>query len=269
MTNLKEKYGPWAVVTGASSGIGREFAIQLARAGLNVVLIARRKQLLDELSREISNSYSVETRVIDADLASEDAFDGIESLTKDLDIGLLVSNAGAGFPGAYLKDSLQSRTSVVQLNVLATVRLTYLFGKKMQQRGRSGILLVSSVGALLAGPWLANYTATKAFILSLGESLSIEFEQQGIDVSVLLPGATRTEMAAKEGADFSHVPDFMWYSTDFVARAGLAALGRKTVVIPGAVNRISSFIMTRLLPRRLVSTAFGKTIRQAIDQTLV
>jgi uncharacterized protein len=269
MTNLKEKYGPWAVITGASSGIGREFALQLAQAGVNTVLIARRKELLDELSDEITDIYPVETRVIDADLASADAFDKIDALTRDLDIGLLVSNAGAGFPGAFLKDTLESRTSVVQLNVHATVQLTYLFGKKMMQRGGGGILLVSSVGALLAGPWLANYTATKAFILSFGESLKIELEKDGIDVCVLLPGATRTEMAAKEGADFSHIPGFMWSNSTDVARAGLAALGNKTVVIPGTVNKISSFIMNKLLPRRLASIAFGKTIQQAINQELV
>lgn len=269
MTNLKHKYGPWAVVTGASSGIGRDFSLQLAQAGLNVVLIARRKELLDALSDEITKHYRVETRVIDADLTSADAFESIDSSTKDLDIGLLVSNAGAGFPGAFLKDTLQSRTSVVQLNVLATVQLAYLFGKKMQQRGGGGMLLVSSVGALLAGPWLANYTATKAFILSFGESLKIELERDGIDVTVLLPGATRTEMAAKEGADFSHVPGFMWSGADYVARAGLAALGKQAVVIPGTLNKISTFIMTRILPRRLAAIAFGKTIQQAIAKELV
>ena len=269
MTNLEQKYGPWAVVTGASSGIGRDFALQLAQAGLNVVLIARRRELLDALASDIAQEYRVQTRVIDTDLASADALGKIESSTQDLDIGLLVSNAGAGFPGAFLKDSLESRTSVVQLNVLATVQLTYLFGKKMMQRGSGGILLVSSVGALLAGPWLANYTATKAFVLSFGESLQIELEKDGIDVTVLLPGATRTEMAAKEGADFSHVPGFMWSNSDDVACAGLAALGKKAVVIPGAVNRISTFIMSKMLPRRFASIAFGKTIQQAIAKELI
>jgi len=269
MTNLKDKYGPWAVLTGASSGIGRDFALQLAQAGLNVVLIARRKELLEQLSSDISRNYQVETRVIDTDLCNAGAFAKIDSMTEDLDIGLLISNAGAGFPGAFLKDTLQSRTSVVQLNVLATVQLTYLFGKKMMQRASGGILLVSSVGALLAGPWLANYTATKAFILSFGESLNIELENEGVDVTVLLPGATRTEMAAKEGADFSHVPGFMWSKSEDVARVGLAALGKKAVVIPSTVNKVSTFIMTRLLPRRLASIAFGKTIKQAIDPSLV
>lgn len=269
MIHLKEKYGPWAVVTGASSGIGRDFALQLAQAGRNVVLIARRKELLDSLSREITERHQVETRVIDVDLASTDAFGKIESMTDGLDIGLLISNAGAGFPGAFLKNTLESRTRVVNLNVLAAVQLTYLFGNKMMQRGGGGILLVSSVGALLAGPWLANYTATKAFLLSFGESLKIELEKDGIDVTVLLPGATRTEMAAKEGADFSHVPGIMWSSPDDVACAGLAALGKKTVVIPGAMNKISTFILTRMLPRRLASIAFGNTIKQAIDQKLV
>lgn len=269
MTNLKQKYGPWAVVTGASSGIGRDFALQLAQAGLNVVLIARRKDLLDALADEIAQQYRAQTRIIEADLASSEAFAKIDSSTQGLDIGLLVSNAGAGLPGAFLKGSLESRTSVVQLNVLATVQLSYLFGKKMMQRRRGGILLVSSVGALLPGPWLANYTASKAFVLSFGESLQVEFEKDGIDVTVLLPGPTRTEMAAKEGADFSHVPDFMWSNSGDVARTGLGALGNRTVVIPGAANRISTFVMRRILPRRFASIALGKTIQQAIAKELV
>jgi len=268
-TNFKTKYGPWALVTGASSGIGKEFAKLLAKAGLNVVLLARRKHLLETLATELSEQYSIETKIIDIDLTNDDCMGKIESLTNELDIGLLINNAGAGFPGAYLKGTLESRTQVIKLNIMMPAQLTYLFGNKMREKKRGGIIMVSSVGARLAAPYLANYSATKAFLLSLGESLNIELEKDNIDVTVLMPGATKTEMAEKEGADFSHVPDAMWSSAEYMASAGLTALGNKAVVTPGALNKISLFIMTNLLPRKLAATIFGDTIKKAIHEKLI
>ena len=135
---FKQKYGSWALVTGASSGIGQEFARQLAAKGLNVAVAARRKARLDTLENELQQKFGVQARAIAVDLTAPDFLDVIQNSTADLEIGLLVNNAGFGVPGAFLKQSMASRTNIVQLNVTAPMQLAYHFGQQMSQRGRGG-----------------------------------------------------------------------------------------------------------------------------------
>lgn len=265
---FKQKYGPWALITGASSGIGVEFARQLAARGLNVVIAARRKERLESLAREIKQKHGVKTRVIAIDLTEPDYLKRIQAETSDLDIGLLVNNAGAGVPGAFLKQSLQSRTNVVHLNVTAPMQLAYHFGQKMVQRNCGGILLVSSISGYMGTPYMSNYAATKAYLLTLGEGLSVELKPHGIDVTVLVPGPTRTEMAEVEGTDMSKIP-ISWMDAGPVAAGALQALGKKTVVVPGVMNKALAFMMTRLLPRKSASGMFGGMMKKTMDTAIV
>ncbi len=266
--NFKQKYGPWALVTGASSGIGQEFARQLATIGLNVVVAARRKERLESLVNELKSEHGVEARAIAVDLTTADFLETIEASTNDLEIGLLINNAGNGVPGAFLKKSLTERTNIVQLNVAAPMQLAHRFGEKMSQRGRGGILLVSSISGYMGTPYMSNYAATKAYLLTLGEGLNVELKQHGVDVTVLMPGATRTEMAEQEEADMSKVP-MTWMDAAPVAASALEALGRKTVVVPGNMNKLMTFMMTRLMPRKSASSMFGSMMKRTMDPAIV
>ena len=265
---FKQKFGPWALVTGASSGIGTEFARQLAAKGLNVAVAARRKERLESLIREIRSKHNVEAHAIAVDLTAPDYLDVIETQTNDLEIGLLVNNAGAGIPGAFLKQSLMARTNVVQLNVTAPMQLAHQFGQKMSQRKRGGILLVSSISGYMGTPYMSNYAATKAYLLTLGEGLNVELKPSGVDVTVLMPGPTRTEMAEAEGTDMSKIP-MNWMDAGPVATAALQALGKKTVVVPGGMNKLMTFMMTRLMPRKSASGMFGGMMKKTMDPAIV
>ena len=207
MKDLKSHYGPWALITGASSGIGEEFAHQLAAAGLDLILVARRQERLEALAEELGQAYGVATRTVRADLSSTTAVADIADATDDLEVGLLVSNAGsAGGVGSFLKGDDAIEADIVQLNAIAPMRLAYHFGNRMRTRGRGGILFTSSTSAFQPTPYLANYAASKAYLLSLGEALNLELKDHSVDVTVLVPGATKTAVVKWfEGVDMSKV----------------------------------------------------------------
>ena len=269
MKNFKQKYGSWALVTGASSGIGLEFARQLAAEGINVVLAARRQSRLEALAKDLRQQHQVQTRVIGIDLTDPDFLTKIDEATADLDIGLLVNNAGFAAPGAFLKKPIEDRQRNIQLNINSPMELAYHYGQKMVTRGRGGIIFVSSTAAYTGSPYLANYAATKAYILQFGKALSVELKPKGVDVLVLSPGATRTEMVdAIEGAQMEKAP-MPWMDADAVARAGLRSLGRKPEVIPGFLNNLMMFMMTRLMPTKPALNMFGGIMAKVVDPQLL
>ena len=143
----KQVYGPWALVTGASSGIGEEFARQAAASGINVVLVARREERLKEVASGLTARYDVETRVLALDLGRDGILGPVREATGDLDIGLVVSNAGAGNPGPFISLPHQRLREIVQLNVITHLDLAHHFGQQLARRGRGGIVLVSAVAA--------------------------------------------------------------------------------------------------------------------------
>ncbi len=202
----KNTFGPWAVVTGASSGIGKEFARQLAASGLNLVLVARRLPLLEALGSQLAHEFGVHYRAVGVDLSEEGFLAPIEKATQDLDVGLLISNAGAIVPGAFLTIERSTLHSMVRLNVLAHLDLTHHFGQRLAQRGRGGVLLVSAMGAVLGLPYMANDSATKAYVLNLGEALHVEFQKVGVNVTVLLPSAVDTPVLPQLGLDAATMP---------------------------------------------------------------
>ncbi len=267
-SSLVEKYGPWAVVTGASSGIGKEFAIQLAAAGLNVVLIARREERLLALADELSGKYRILTHTVAIDLTRADAVDVIDSSCGEYDIGLLVNNAGAAHPGAFLKQSTEKRLSVIDLNVKAPVALTYRFANKMVQRKKGGIIFVSSIAAHTGSPYLASYSATKSYLLSFGTALNIELKKHNVDVTTILPGPTSTEMMDMEGVDHTKMPD-MFMEPSVVAKVAIKALGNKSFVTPGIMNRIMSFMMSRIFSKGFAQNMFGGMLAKSMDKSLL
>lgn len=252
-----QTFGPWAVVTGASSGIGKEFARQLAANKVNVVLVARRLPLLEELGSHLADTYGIHYRTVGVDLRDDAFLTAVAEATDDLDVGLLISNAGDVRFGELLSLDQQTLSQSVRLNVLAHLRLAQHFGQRLARRGRGGMLLVSSTVATHGAPLMADYAASKAYVLMLGEALHLEFQRHGLHLSVLLPGPTATEGVAASGLDLGMKP----MSVEQCVREGLAALAaNRATHIAGRRNRIMTAVIPGATMRKMMASALTKAL---------
>lgn len=241
--HLREAYGPWAVITGASDGIGREFAIRLAEAGVNVVLAARRKGVLDHLAKELVRENEVQTRTIAVDLSTNSGVEELIARTSDLDVGLLVASAGFGTSGNFVDGKLDSELQMIDVNCRAVASLSHTFGRRFVQRGRGGIALMSSLVAFQGVPRAANYAATKAYVQSLAEALRIELKPRGVDVIASAPGPIRSGFAGRAAMTMG-----LAQTPQDVAGATLSALGRRGTIRPGWLAKFLEFALM-FLPR--------------------
>ena len=246
---LRDRYGEWALVTGASAGLGAEFARALARDGVSVVLTARREERLRGLAAELEKNHQVGTRVVAADLADPADVERLAEEVSDLEISILVNNAGFGYSGRFDKLDAGRMRDMVQVNCAAPVVLTSRLLPPMLERGRGAVIITGSVAGRQALPLHGVYSATKAFDMLLGESLAVECRGLGVDVLVLEPGATQTEFQEMAG-EIAHAGE----SAHQVVRTALDALGRQPAVISGWRNWLRANLATRLLPRSLVSS---------------
>jgi uncharacterized protein len=190
---FKERYGPWALVTGASAGIGKEFAVQLAGMGLNLVLLARREKRIEDLAHQLESRNKIHTRTIVADLAQPGFLPHVVAETQSLEIGLVVNNAGFGLAGKFLDHELEKELALLDVNCRAPLILTHVFGRQMANRKRGGIISVSSVSGYIATPLASTYAASKVYELFLTEALGYELAKEGVDMLALCPGLTKTE----------------------------------------------------------------------------
>jgi short-subunit dehydrogenase len=232
---------PIALVTGASTGIGAEFARLLAARGHDVVLVARDQQRLETLAKELEAQHNATGEVMPADLTRTDELARIEARVADADrpIDVLVNNAGYGSFGRFDELDVDTEAGQVALNITALVRLTHAAARVMVARGHGGILNVSSLGGFQPAPYNATYSATKAFVTSFTEAVHEELRPIGVHVTALCPGFTRTEFQARAGTDTRQLPEFAWQAPDVVARVGLDALEKnKALVISGTLNRV-------------------------------
>ena len=251
---------PCALVTGASSGIGRAFALELARRGCQVVAVARRQERLEALAAEAPGDA---VEVLVADLLTPEGLGVVEDRLSDRSrpVDLLVNNAGIGGSGPFVRQDVDHHERVVQLNVLAPVRLTGAALPRMVERGRGGIVNVSSIAGVQAVPYLATYASSKAFLATFSQSLHEEVRHLGVTVVALLPGEVRTEFHDSNALDRSSVPEAAWLSPEEVAEAGLDALAaRRAIAVPG-VGYKALVSVSRLAPwwlNRKVAAAIGR-----------
>jgi uncharacterized protein len=237
------RYGPWALVTGASEGIGQAFAEHLAERGLNLVLVARRRPLLDALAARLNHAHGVECVVMPADLTDPAAIDDLVARTADVDVGLVVAAAGYGTSGLLLDAPLDVETGMLALNCNSVLALAWHFGQRLAARGQGGMVFMSSLLAFRGAPRAANYAATKAYIQALAEGLRSEWAAHGVDVIASAPGPTRSGFERRANMQMAHA-----MPADVVARVTLQALGRRTTVRPGWLSKLLGWSLA-LLPR--------------------
>jgi uncharacterized protein len=237
---LLSHYGTWAVVTGASSGIGWEMAIQLAQAGLNLVLVARSQNRLEQIQADLTARCAIEVRVICADLGLRTAIDLINIQTTNLDVGLLIAAAGFGSSGAFLDASLEDEFNMLDVNCRALMAMSLHFGRRFAKQRQGGIVLMSSIVAFQGTPYSAHYAATKAYVQTLAEALAVELAPLGVDVLAAAPGPTDSGFAARAGMKMGKA-----LQAADVARETLDALGRKSTVLPGFLSKL---IIYSLMP---------------------
>jgi len=250
VNGFRRRYGPWALVAGASEGIGASFSRRLASHGLNLVLVARRTGPLEELAAELREKHEIEVRVASLDLSEPEFIEGLKKATENLDVGLVIYNTEYSPVGAFLDHPVEDHLRAVDVNVRGPLRVSHYFGQRFAKRGRGGIILMSSMSGIQGTSMVANYAATKAYDTVLAEGLWREFGKQGVDVLACVAGATLTP--SYEGA--THRIPTSWLARpmqpDEVTEQALRDLGKRPRGVSGRRNRFAATLLGRLLPRR-------------------
>jgi hypothetical protein len=254
----KSKFGPWALITGASSGIGKGLARQLAADGLNVILVARRSSLLEEVGQSLSKEFGILYRTIEADLAQESAIKKIVEATSDLDIGLLVSNAGSGKPGKFLSFEEEEQKYFIQLNALSHFSLTHYFGRRLAKRKKGGVLLTGAMGASDGVPYMASMAGSKALLLSLGKSLHYEFKEFGINITVLITTPTDTPIVPLLGFNKDTMPMKPITVEQCVEEALTGLKENRVSIMPGFKFRIANALVPESVSRKMTGDLMKK-----------
>ena len=249
-----------ALVTGASAGIGDAFARNLAKKGYDLVLVARRRDRLDQLAAELTAAHGVAVEVIEADLSQAGAVSSVEQRLSRGDIDLLVNCAGFGTRGEFGDLPLERELEEIDVNVRALTRLSHAALVPMTRQKRGAIINVASVGAFQPVPYMATYAATKAYVLSFSEALHEEVRRHGVTVTCLCPGPVKTEFQQVAGVDERRLR-MGWVSPDKVVAAALRAAAKgRAIAVPGPMNALAS-TAPRFTPRFLVRKIAGAMFR--------
>ena len=254
-------YGPWALVAGGSEGLGAAFADEIARRGVNLVLVARRAEQLERTAARLRAERAVEVITVAADLTDRAALDQVSAAAAGVEVGLVVANAALAPAGSFLHATDAEIAGAIDLNCRASALLAHRFLPAMAGRGSGGVIFVSSLAGMQGVPTLAAYSATKSFLIALGEALWAELRGSGVDVVTVCPGAVSTPgyRVAARPAPGTTAPAA-------VAAAALRSLGRGFRVVPGGLNRVSAFTLQRLAPRRTAIAIFGHASAAALRQ---
>lgn len=253
---FRRAFGPVAVVTGASDGIGRAFAESLAARGLGLVLVARREAVLEELARKLSRQHGVEVRVLPLDLAEPGAAARLVVEVEGDEVGLLVAAAGYGSSGSFLTQAADEEVRMIDVNCRAVVELAHGLGARMTDRGRGGLVLFGSIAGFQGVPWSATYAATKAFVQSFAEGLAVEIAHRGVAVLSVAPGPVATGFGARAGMAMGRAA-----RPAEVAEGALQALAaRRRTVRPGLQSKGLGWSLG-LLPRAARVRIMGQIMR--------
>jgi short-subunit dehydrogenase len=261
MSDFRVRYGPWALVTGASEGIGESFARALATRGLDLLLVARRPEPLEALAVDLRAAHGVRVRTATADVARPDLLAVMDALAGEEEVGLVVHNAAFSALGPFLDRPLDDLLKVIDVNCRAPLAMAHHLGRKMAARGRGGIVLMSSLAGGQGCPMVVSYAASKAFETVLAEGLWDELRPAGVDVLACRAGPTRTP-SYEASRPRKKVP---MMEPGPVVEEALAALGRKPVVVAGKLNRAVNFVMQRLLSRPAAIRFMGNSTRKMYE----
>ena len=252
---FRDRYGSWALVAGSSEGLGAAFARDLARRGLDLVLLARRRDSLVELAEELEREHGVRTRVLVADLAAHDIGQRVAGELESIEVGLVVYNAAHSHIGPFVDEASASKQTTLDVNCRGLLAVLDAVVPAMRDRRRGGVLLVSSLAGFQGSPWLSTYAATKAFGRVLAEGLWQELRPYGVDVVACCVGAIDTPNYRRT-EPLASVPTM---TADEVARGAVDGLGAGPVRIVGRLNRAVALAFERLLPRRTAVALMGRT----------
>lgn len=240
---LITKYGEWAIITGASSGIGFELATQLASAGFNLVINSRHLGKLQEVEKQLKAKSNIKIKIVATDVSETDGIDKIVQATQGLNVGLLIVSAGYGTSGNFIDGSLHTEINMLKVNCEALLSLTHFYSQQFAQQKRGGIILMSSMVAFQGTPYSANYAATKAYVQTLSEGIAVELKPFGVDVLAAAPGPVESGFSQRANMKMS-----MSLTPAQVGVPILKALGRKTTVLPGLLTKILVYSL-RTVPR--------------------
>lgn len=257
MKDLRAKYGAYAIVTGASSGIGEQFARQLGAAGVNLILVARRTDRLTALAGELARAHGTDNIVVTLDLLADGAVDELFVRTEEFDVGIVVVNAGISSGGRLVDRQLVDELKVLTLDGAVPLQMAHRFGRVFARQSRGALILVASSLDACATPYVANYAAVKAYVSALGQALHYELKKDGVDVLVVSPGMTKTEMAQRPGVLELQKISGPQMSAAQVAESALRNLGRRARVVPGLTNRAADLLFRHVVPRSAAVSTFG------------
>lgn len=258
---MENKY---ALITGASSGIGKDFAKILGHKGYSLILVARRKEYLEDLKKEMQlNNKNIDIQIISTDLSGINASKSLfeETQKRNLDVTILINNAGFGIHGDFFNSSIERTNEMMYLNMITLTELTYYFGKEMLKNNFGYILQVASIGAFQPSPYFSAYSATKAYVMLFSEGLDFELTGSNVSVTTLYPGATKTEFFDVAQNKINRIVEKTLMSSQSVAKIALDAMfKRKRSIVPGFINKISAFI-TQLSPRKVSTWSAAKLMK--------
>lgn len=240
---LLSKYGEWAIVTGASSGIGLAIARQLASAGFNLIINARNGAQLEKLQKELSFNYAVEVKPAVADLSEAEGVEKLIFLSKGLKVGLLVNNAGYGSSGLFVSSSLPVELNMLRVNCEAVLSLSHYFAQRFKEQKRGGIIFMSSLVAFQGVPYAAHYAATKAYIQSFAEGLAAELKPFNVAVLAAAPGPVESGFGKRANMQMGKA-----LLPDKISGPILKALGKRRTVVPGLFSKVLVYSL-RTMPR--------------------
>lgn len=240
-----ERYGKWALVTGASDGMGREIALGLADRGVNLILCARRIELLNQISEDIKNRFPIQVKVFSHDLSHDSEIDKLFQETAFEEIGLFVAAAGFGTSGTFIQSDIENELNMIDLNCRSVVKMTHHFANRLAKNKRGGIILFSSLVAFQGTPFSANYSATKAFIQNFAEALNVELSMFGIDVLAVAPGPVQSGFSQRANMVMDKALD-----PKEIAEEIISSLGSTSLVRPGFLSKFLEFALKSLIFRK-------------------